>query len=348
MTEKILLNGATTAIGSLPHKDAAEAVGFILDSDLDIPAWPQLPARDFMEYMIPQYSEGLPFVKVDEAQKRIWCEIPEDKSEGLTEFFEKFLAGEPEAFAHSPKTTTGFFAFVDELKRRGKKFDCVKGAVCGPVTTTMGLADQDKRPIFYDVDMRDAAVKLLAMKARWQVRKLVPYCSKVLIFQDEPVLAGFGTSAYLSLTTDDVITMCDEINDAIHEEGALSGIHCCGNTDWAMVMAAKFDLVNFDAYEFARTVALYPDAVKDFLGRGGVLAWGAVPTTQDIDSTDIDEIYARLRDGMSALVAKGVSEEALRRQCVLTPSCGAGNLDEKQCAKVFDLLSQLRKRFRQQ
>ena len=127
---------------------------------------------------------------------------------------------------------------ISKLKRRGKKFDCVKGAVCGPVTTTLGLADQDKRPIFYDVDMRDAAVKLLAMKARWQVRGLAPYCSKVLIFQDEPVLAGFGTSAYLSLTTDDVIAMCDEINDAIHEEGALSGIHCCGNTDWAMVMAA--------------------------------------------------------------------------------------------------------------
>ena len=347
MTEQFLLNGATTAIGSLPHKDAAAAVEFILNNDLDIPAWPQLPARAFLEHMIPQYSEGLPFVEVDEAQRRIRCEIPADKSEGLTEFFEKYLADDPTAFAHTPATTAGFFAFVDELKKRGAKYDCVKGAVCGPVTTTMGLADAEKRPIYYDTDMRDAAVKLLAMKARWQVRQLAPYCGKVLIFQDEPVLAGFGTSAYLSLKAEDVIAMCDEINDAIHAEGALSGIHCCGNTDWAMVMAAKFDLVNFDAYEFAQAVALYPGAVKEFLGRGGVLAWGAVPTTQDIDTTDLDEIYSRLSEGMSALAGKGVAEEALRRQCVLTPSCGAGNLNEKQCAKVFDLLSQLRNRFRQ-
>ena len=56
-----------TAIGSFPHKDAAEACDLILRSIPDIPVWPQLPAVDFREGMEIQYSEGLPCVVIDDA-----------------------------------------------------------------------------------------------------------------------------------------------------------------------------------------------------------------------------------------------------------------------------------------
>lgn len=346
MTEQFLLNGATTAIGSVPGADAGEAVRFILDGRLDIPVWPQLPQRSFWERMIPQYSEGLPFLRVDEREKRIWCDVPEDKSEGLTEFYQKFLAGDVDAFENTPRTAAGLYAFLDEVKARSLKFECIKGSVTGPVTMTLGIADREKRPIFYDADMRDAAVKLLAMKARWQIRLLAPYCARVLIFLDEPVLASFGTSAYLGLTAEDVRAAFSEIIEVIHEEDALAGVHCCGNTDWSMVMSAGFDVVNFDAYEYAHNVALYPETVSEFLRGGGVFAWGIVPTTDEIDSVDARGLWKKLEEGMSLLTAKGIAESDLRRQCLLTPSCGAGGLRPEQCEKVFNLLFELKEKFR--
>ncbi len=346
MTDEFLLNGATTAIGSLPGADAAEAVKFVFDCGVNIPFWPQLPARSFLEGMIPQYSEGLPFVRVDEGEKRIWCEIPDDRSEALTTFFEKYLAGDADAFAVSPGYAAGLDAFLDEVKSRGTKFDCLKGHITGPVTMTLGIADQNKRAIFYDAEMRDVVVKLLVMKARSQVRLLAPYCERVMVFLDEPVLAGFGTSAYLGLSANDVVSMCSEIIEAIHGEGALAGVHCCSNTDWSLLMSAGFDVVNFDAYGYARAVALYTDAVQDFLDRGGVFAWGIVPTTDEIDVANVKTIWSKLDEGMRLLIKKGFAEAGLRRQCLLTPSCGAGSLRQDQCKKVFDLLAQTRERLR--
>jgi len=124
-------------------------------------------------------------------------------------------------------------------------------------------------------------------------------------------------------------------------------MHCCGNTDWAMIMEMNLDVVNFDAFEYAQTVSLYADAAQDFLGRGGVFAWGIVPTTDEIDAADIDGLWTRLNDGMKIFVARGIAQDALRRQCLLTPSCGAGSMSAHRCEKVFDLLFELRKKYRQ-
>src|SRR3972149_11629131 len=54
---------STTGIGSLPHSDPLEACRVIFDS-VDMPFWPQLPHRNFLELMVPQYSEGFPFTKI--------------------------------------------------------------------------------------------------------------------------------------------------------------------------------------------------------------------------------------------------------------------------------------------
>ena len=54
----------TTGIGSLPHTDPVEACKIILDS-VDIPFWPQLPHRSFLESMVPMYSEGFPFIRIE-------------------------------------------------------------------------------------------------------------------------------------------------------------------------------------------------------------------------------------------------------------------------------------------
>lgn len=57
--EGLLPAGAATGIGSLPHRDPADAIGLIARTCPALPFWPQLPRRDPEEGMIAQGLRGL-------------------------------------------------------------------------------------------------------------------------------------------------------------------------------------------------------------------------------------------------------------------------------------------------
>lgn len=50
---ELLPQGQVTGIGSLPHRDAEEAVRFVAEQSPAIPFWPQLPQRSDDEMMLP-------------------------------------------------------------------------------------------------------------------------------------------------------------------------------------------------------------------------------------------------------------------------------------------------------
>lgn len=64
---------------------------------------------------------------------------------------------------------------------------------------------------------------------------------------------------------EDVVAHLDEMIDAIHADHALAGIHCCGNTEWSILIDAGVDIVNFDAFGYGETIAMYADALKKHL-----------------------------------------------------------------------------------
>ena len=66
MVTKIEFGCLPTAIGSMPHVDAKEACSLVAKYLPNIPVWPQLPRRSFLENMYAQYSEGLPGVVIEE------------------------------------------------------------------------------------------------------------------------------------------------------------------------------------------------------------------------------------------------------------------------------------------
>ncbi len=76
--------------------------------------------------------------------------------------------------------------------------------------------------------------------------------------------------------------MLDEVFTAIHAEEALAGVHCCGNTDWSVLLATQVDILNLDAYNYLEYLALFPMELREFLDRGGVVAWGIVPNNDEI------------------------------------------------------------------
>ena len=325
----------TTGIGSLPHTDPVEACNIILDS-VDIPFWPQLPHRSFLELMAPQYSEGFPFVRIEGENMR----VEQAEAAALSAFYEAIA--DKAGFPVSKEYAAGLYAFIDILERKNLHFDVIKGHITGPLTFTLSLTDNQKRPVYFDEEMRELSLELLKGKVRWQIDMLKPYAGKVLIFIDEPILSALGTSAYIGVSNDEASRMLKEIVGHIKDRGGIAGIHCCGKADWPLVLSSGIDVFNYDSYFFWDTLSIYPEEIKSFIDNNGFIAWGVVPTTDIIRGVDIQGLREQLERGLTSLEKTGIPKDKIRQHALITPSCGTGSLNIEDALKVFSLLKDLR------
>jgi len=334
-----------TAIGSLPHESPEAAVDIVLSSLPEAPIWPQLPRRALGEQMEIQYSQGMPRAVVDQLKSKLTFDTTGDYSEDLAAFYETYIqAMDPEtgdgdcaAMAIDAEHAAGMHELLARLTAGNLKFPLLKVQTTGPVSFALTTTDQDKRAIYYNDEFLDMIVKALAMKCRWQIRTFAPYAERVICFVDEPILSAFGSSTYVSVTRDDVVARIGEVVEAVHAEGALAGVHCCGNTEWSILIDAGADIVNFDAFCYGETVLMYAEAIGPFLARGGCLAFGLVPTSAAVREQTAAGLAGLYEDLAGALAAKGLDKGRLAEQTIVTPACGTGSLETGDAERVFSL-----------
>lgn len=373
---------SATAIGSMPHKDAKQALDEVFLNFKQIPFWPQMPKRSFLESMYVQFSEALPGVKINEEEKKIYIDTQSAEKQ-LEQCYEHYINDDIDYFAISPEYAQGLYAFLKILKedeRRTAKDEgrYIKGHITGPVSFGLTVTDNNKRSIIYNPLLSEALIKVLTMKAKWQIRqfksKITPRnCktisgtrsreslpgefrefpglstrnfaeisgrgflgenSKIIIFIDEPYLSSIG-SAYVNLKKENIIEYINEIIEAIHREGAMAGIHCCGNTDWSIILDTKTDIISFDAYNFIDNLMLFIGRIKLFLEGNGILAWGIVPSSEIIRKETVETLTERIDKGIAKLTASGLSYQQIANASLITPSCGAGTLSDELAGDVF-------------
>ena len=344
-------NGLATLIGSLPVTDHKEALSLIFEHTPDIPLWPQLPSNP-KEGMLSQFSEWMPGI-VEEGDRTYFDIQTETFPEEMLGYFEQYLAaledpallsGSP--FAVSKDRAQGLFALHEAAG--GKAVAAVKGQMTGPFTLLTGLHDREGRAAYYEPTIREMVVKGLSLKAAWQVRFLAESQAPVILFIDEPALAGLGSSAFLSVSLDELGQELNEIVGAAQAAGGLVGIHVCANTDWEFLLSTSIDIVSFDAYGFFDKLVACKDALFTFLERGGIIAWGIVPTSEKeyIEQETAESLLARWEEQAAQLVGgdRGNGSwdyKALLRQTLITPSCGTGSLSLVHAKKVLALTRDL-------
>jgi methionine synthase II (cobalamin-independent) len=326
-------NGLPFLIGSLPVRDHAEAAGLVWEYTPEIPLWAQLPARPG-EGMMDQFTTGLPGWVEKDGNSFVDTEAP-GFADDMLRFYEGFLAVQADRggpgtsrFELQADTAQGFFTLIERIGRAPHPPAALKGQVTGPFTLTTGLHDGRGRAIIYDDQLRDAAVKLIALKARWQAQRLAAFGRPVIISVDEPALAGFGSSEFISISRDDVAASLAEVIDAIHDGGGLAAIHVCANTDWALVLGSSADIVSFDAYAYFDRFILYRAELQRFLDSGRLLAWGIVPTLspEDLARATAGRLVELLKSHAAQVMALGFTWEQVRAQSLVTPACGMGSL----------------------
>jgi len=293
-----------------------------------------------------QVSPGLPFLKVDEPKGEVSFDGTLDEAQELEKVYRLYLAGDAESYRLPSRYAGGFEGMLRHLDERKPPLQFFKGQIVGPITFGLATQDGQGKDIIHNEVAFDAILKGLLLRGRWIIQRMKTVCEEVILFLDEPGLSGYG-SAFFSV---DGATITGRLNEVIEEfqaQGARVGVHCCGNTDWSLLLSTKVDILNFDAWGFWERFSLYPEAAEDFHSRGGVLAWGIVPTSEFTGRETVEVLMEKLEAGFRGLAGRGIHEETLRERCLLTPSCGMGLTSVEDAEKAMGLLAELSKRMRE-
>ncbi|MEE4243136.1 MAG: hypothetical protein V2I36_16860 [Desulfopila sp.] len=342
-------------IGSLPLSDHHEAMELILTYSPAIPLWPQLPLRNG-EGMIRQFLSGFPGLQ--EEKNRYWIDTSRsDFEEQMASFYEDYMEVEqngifPEGsrFSLGSDTAPGFAAFLEKIATVETEYITLKGQVTGPVTTGIGVKDQHGKSIIYDDNLRDVLVKHLTFKAIWQINTLrnILGCDQPILFIDEPGIVSFGSSAFSGISREMVSDAVTQTVTGIQNSGGLAGIHICANGDWGPALTSPADIISFDAYFYFDNFILYRDQLIEFLQRGGILAWGIIPTADPalLEEIHIDTLLKKWLGQVETLAHFGFSRNTLLEQILIAPSCGTGSLPPNLAMKVLQLTAELSEKVR--
>lgn len=320
---KRVSTGFPLGIGSLPHEDAGRACATVLEHFPDSPFWPELPRRSWRESMGVEQARGLPGAVLDEVGEKAYFDLDRDLTGEMGDFYDSYLAGDFEAFAVSPEFLAGVEALNKALSAGNLKPLILKGQLTGPTTLGLVLRDSRGKALLYDEQMMDVLTKATRLKAQWMVSVMRPLCETPVIFFDEPMLQSVG-SASIPIEKETAVARMREI---VTDLGCLTGGHCCGNTDWSLMMAGGLDIIAYDAWSFGDTLGLYKDSLAAFIRSGGYIAWGIVPAGKKGVEVPVETLVEKVEQLSESTAANcGLATHELRETGFITPSCGLGSL----------------------
>lgn len=319
--------GTSSAVGSLPHRHTDAAVAVALAACPDLPAAPSLPCLDPREGMIAQAAWGVRGVEV--------------QSDGSLQVTGELDPGDPfgtdDAAGIAGPAFGGFRAFLDAVRHRSGP---IKLQVTGPITFGLALIEAG---VHADraFALAGAAVGRRASAMIDQATRTSPLTAKY-VFVDEPGLVALS-SADFPIPTDAAIDLVSGALATI-EPYAVTGLHCCGRTDWRLALATGPQIVSLPTDQ---QVLDHAGALGVHLDRGGWVAWGAVPTSRPVGS-EPGRLWRSLSDTWCELVQRGCDALRLRDQALVTPECGLAHHDPVQAEHILSLSVELAERVRRQ
>ncbi len=321
MDGALLHGGTATAIGSLPHSDAAQAAAFVLRTLPDLPASPQLPRRSAREGMLAQWLRSLPEIEVAN-DGTIALSTTEPVTTAPDAHFDRLAHG-------------GLLAFCDLVAAQPRHPRAIKTQITGPLTLGAELV---RLGVHADRAYERAAqcVRAWAYALTDLVEQRVPGVGMV-VFLDEPALVQFAAdnppidTEYAS----DLLSGC-----LAAFEGATTGVHVCGAGAIDIALAAGPDVVAIDVHTRWLDNAV---GLARFLDSGGFIAWGAVPTDRPIGE-QAGPLWKSLVGLWCELTKRGCDPVRLRQQAIVTPACGLALHGTTQAERALHLTRELANR----
>ena len=338
MTALIPGNLHTTAMAILPHDRPEPALELALS--LDIPFWPQLPHVSFYEDMYVQAGEHFPGIVL----------IPETSS--IRFDTAKFYDELPQMWEHwddldyfdiSPAYSAVYHRF---LELDFSKYVAIRGQLEGPISFGLKILDENDRPIIFSDEVRPVLLDFMARRAQAQLARLKEKHPRAFMFLDEPGLQFIfsSVSGYPDMRAK------EDLDHFLAQIDWPRGIHLCGNPDWEFLLNRDLDILSLDIYSNGEIFQHYGKAIRAFLNRGGVLAWGIIPTGfESFEQETPERLAAYLETLWPTVMAAGIDRDQLLAQSLLAPAtCCLINPDrEKTVTAAYAWLRQVSQHLRE-
>jgi hypothetical protein len=299
----------------------------------------------FYEDMIFGALDGFPFVKVQEAEKKVLIE-DDLLADNLAQFYESFYAGDYAFLALSPKSSLGLEPFLARAKATpafGE--DYLKAQVVGPLTLAQSIKLTNGTAALDQPDVLEALSLGLGAKAAYLAGLIRATGRSAVVFIDEPGLTGYG-SAFSTLSAETILKSLGQATETARSQGPVYlGCHVCGNTDWGLLSQAGLDILNFDAFSHLEPFSLYPRELAAFLAKGGYIAFGLVPTEDYSPDLTAETLLNRLDEGLKPL-KRHIDPDLLKARTLFSTSCGLGSLPPTTAGAIFKLLADVSRRAR--
>ncbi len=312
-------NGKSVGIGSLPHRDAAAAAAFAV-AEFDIATVPSLPIRSPAEGMVAQAISGLPGVSLGQYGSfaidpvGLTVDVPITTSLGSDAF-------------------VGLGAFIDLATKISLDGKPIKWQFVGPVTLGLALQRAGLRNAQAFTIAADAVRHHVSQIAA-ALREALPN-SPQLMMLDEPWMTELMSPEF-PIPPDVAVDLVSTGMAAVGPDVAV-GLHCCGTADIATMLETGPQVLSIPLSD---DLAEYAGYIGRFLDGGGVIAWGAIPTTGPLTSR-VDRYWTRLSDVWCQLVDRGVDAGRIRRQSLVTPECGLAGHQVSSARRVVRLAGEL-------
>ena len=213
------------------------------------------------------------------------------------------------------------------------RVDPVVMSLTGPVTVGLGLRRDGVTP---EAAGRRAASDV-GRRARTLVdaaHELVPDAPVVVVL-DEPGLANSMHPTF-PMGSREITDLVDSVADDLGDEATI-GVSVNGRADWAAILSSSIRFLGAPVSAPLETVAVELSA---FLDRGGVIAWGAVPTNEPM-GTSTDRLWRRLSELWTVLVRAGVDPVLLRERSIITTAGDLGGFGAAQTERAILLTQDL-------
>ncbi len=312
----VLRAGATTGIGSLPHRDPAVAAALSLELTPSLPFAPELPLRTPWEGLVARWAGALPEVEV--------CPDGSLRLDGRPSTADPVARFDQERHG-------GLLAFLDAAARAPQPPERVKVQTIGPLTLALALV-RAGMPAAAAFTRAAIAVQAWVGALEDLVGRALPDTARLVVL-DEPGLVAFAADD----APVDGDAAVDHLSGALAAVSGEAGVHVCGDGDVRIAFQAGPTVLSVAA---GPHLLGYADALSRHLDAGGWIMWGVIPTDAPVGETS--ESHWRALSGVwCELTRRGCEPGALRRQALVSPACGLAGHGESQAVRALRLASEV-------